>query len=104
VTTHPDQPHRDLAGRITRLDELTRGRRREEIHVRQTDGVLLYVERLAYLAAIDAAASGLETARIVLAKAWQRLGRTCPIAAWCGRLICATGADRQGVNRWRWPR
>jgi hypothetical protein len=34
---------------------------------------LLYLERKAYLAAVQAAVSDLESARVVLAKAWQRI-------------------------------
>jgi hypothetical protein len=34
---------------------------------------LLYLERRAYLAAVQAAVSGLESARVVLAKARQRI-------------------------------
>jgi hypothetical protein len=36
---------------------------------------LLYLERKAYLAAVRGAVSGLESARVVLAKARQRLER-----------------------------
>jgi hypothetical protein len=72
-TTTVTIPPNRLSSRISRLDALSRGLHCEEIHVRQTDGVLLYLERLAYMAAIRQAASGLETARIVLAKARQRM-------------------------------
>jgi hypothetical protein len=36
---------------------------------------LLYLERRAYLAALDVAVRGLESARVVLAKARQRMTR-----------------------------
>jgi hypothetical protein len=62
-----------LSARIARVGALGLGLHREEIYIRQTDGVLLYLERLAYMAAIRQAASALEAARIVLARARQRL-------------------------------
>jgi hypothetical protein len=64
---------KDITSRITRLDALTHGLRREMIAVRQANAPLLYIERQAYLSALEVAARGLETARIVLAKAVQRL-------------------------------
>jgi hypothetical protein len=62
-----------VARRITRLTALTCALRREGILIRQANAPLLYLERLAYLKALDGAARGLETARIVLVKARQRL-------------------------------
>jgi hypothetical protein len=63
----------DIASRITRLDSLIRGLHRESILIRQANAPMLYLERLAYLKALDGAARGLESARIILAKARQRL-------------------------------
>jgi hypothetical protein len=44
-------------------------------HHRQRDDPLLYVERQQYLAALRAVVAGAETARVVLARARQRLER-----------------------------
>jgi hypothetical protein len=48
---------------------------REHAALAEGDDPLLYQERRAYLAAVQAAVSGLESARVVLAKARQRLER-----------------------------
>jgi hypothetical protein len=64
---------KDITSRITRLDSLVCALRREALLIRQANAPLLYLERQAYLKALDGAASGLETARIVLAKARQRM-------------------------------
>jgi hypothetical protein len=57
----------DLPTRITRLDALIRGLRHECTLIRQRQDPLLYLKALAE------AIGGLETARVVLAKARQRL-------------------------------
>jgi hypothetical protein len=63
----------DLRARIRRLDELTRGLMKEVVHVEDAQDPLLYLERRAYLAALREAVGGLETARVTLARALQRL-------------------------------
>jgi hypothetical protein len=68
-------PHLDIRGRIARLDNLIGGLGRESIVIRQGNDPLLYLERQAYLAALDVAVRGLESARVVLAKARQRMAR-----------------------------
>jgi hypothetical protein len=62
-----------LAGRIERLTTLYLGLNKEHALFAQGDDPLLYLERHEYLAALRHAASGLESARVVLAKARQRL-------------------------------
>jgi hypothetical protein len=63
----------DLVGRLRRLDELTRGLAKEVVLWREGNDPLLYLERKAYLAAIQDALAGVESARVVLARARQRL-------------------------------
>jgi hypothetical protein len=63
----------DLSARVERLDQLSRGLAKEVILIRQGDDPLLYLERKAYLGAIQDALSGVEAARVTLAKARQRL-------------------------------
>jgi hypothetical protein len=63
-----------LTKRIDRLDALIRSLTREAILFRQGQDPLLYLERRKDLKALGGAVSGLETARIVLAKAHQRIG------------------------------
>jgi hypothetical protein len=63
----------DLAARMRRLEELTRGLAKEVAVWREGDDPLLYVERKAYLEAIQDALAGMESARVVLARARQRL-------------------------------
>jgi hypothetical protein len=65
----------DLPARIARLEALTTGLRRECIAIREGNDPLLYLERQAYLQALDAAVRGLESARVVLAKARLRMAR-----------------------------
>jgi hypothetical protein len=62
----------DLAARVRRLDELMRGLAKELVLWKEGNDPLLYLERQAYLKAIQEALTGIETARIVLAKARQR--------------------------------
>jgi hypothetical protein len=64
-----------LAGRIQRLTALYLGLCKEHALMAQGDDPLLYLERHEYLAALRHAASGLESARVVVAKARQRLER-----------------------------
>jgi hypothetical protein len=62
----------DLAARVRRLDELMRGLAKELALWKEGNDPLLYLERQAYLKAIQEALTGIETARVVLAKAQQR--------------------------------
>jgi hypothetical protein len=64
---------RHIAARIRRLDQLSRGLTREHSIMAASDDPLLYLERQDYLRALRAAVAGLESARVVLAKARQRL-------------------------------
>jgi hypothetical protein len=65
----------DLAARVRRLDELTRGLAKELALWKDGNDPLLYLERQAYLKAIQEALGGIEAARVVLAKARQRTAR-----------------------------
>jgi hypothetical protein len=47
----------------------------EVLLIRQGQEPLLYLERQAYLAALDVTVQGLESARVVLAKAKQRMAQ-----------------------------
>jgi hypothetical protein len=64
-----------IAGRIRRLESLFLGLSKEQAVIAKGDNPLLYLERQAYLAALRATASVLETARVVLARARQSLER-----------------------------
>jgi hypothetical protein len=63
----------DLAARVQRLDELARGLSKEVVLWKECNDPLLYLERRAYLKAVQEALSGVESARVVLATARQRL-------------------------------
>jgi hypothetical protein len=63
----------DLAARCRRLEALTVGLIREFALIGAGNDPLLYLERRAYLAAVRSIVSGLESARVVLAKARQRI-------------------------------
>jgi hypothetical protein len=63
----------DMITRIHRLDELTRGLAKEVLLWKEAGDPLLYLERKAYLKAIQETLAGAETARIVLARARQRI-------------------------------
>jgi hypothetical protein len=63
----------DVIARIGRLDELTRGLAREVLLWRDANDPLLYLERKAYLKAIQDALAGVESARVVLARARRRI-------------------------------
>jgi hypothetical protein len=62
-----------IAGRLRRLESLFLGLSKEAQLFKDCDCPLLSLERQAYLGALAAARSGLETARVVLARARQRL-------------------------------
>jgi hypothetical protein len=66
----------DVIARIQRLDELTRGLAKEVLLWREADDPLLYLERRAYLKALQDALAGVESARVVLARARQRIDNT----------------------------
>jgi hypothetical protein len=63
----------DLKARVRRLDDLARGLAKEVALWKGGNDPLLYLERKAYLGAIQDALAGAEAARVVLAKARQRL-------------------------------
>jgi hypothetical protein len=64
----------DIAARVRRLDQLSRGLMKEISQVAKADDPLLHVERCEYLTAMRQALSGIEGARVTLARARQRLG------------------------------
>ena len=59
--------------RIGRLDELSRGLAKEVVLMKAGDDPLLYLERQAYLRALWSATGALENARVILARARQRI-------------------------------
>ena len=63
----------DLHIRIERLDKLARGLAKEVSMWKECNDPLLYLERKAYLNGILDALSGIESARVALAQAKQRL-------------------------------
>jgi hypothetical protein len=63
----------DLRARVARLDQLARGLAKEVTLWKSCNDPLLYVERKAYLSAIQDALAGIEAARVALAKVMQRL-------------------------------
>jgi hypothetical protein len=63
----------DLQARVRRLDQLARGLAKEVSLWKGSNDPLLYLERKAYLGAIQDALAGVESARVVLAKVVQRL-------------------------------
>jgi hypothetical protein len=65
----------DLQARVRRLEQLALGLAKEVTLWKACDDPLLYLERKAYLAAIQDALAGVEGARVALAKARQRLER-----------------------------
>jgi hypothetical protein len=64
---------KEMRARIRRLDALARGFAKEVTLVKQSQGPLLYLERKAYLDAIQDALAGVEAARVILAKVQQRV-------------------------------
>jgi hypothetical protein len=65
----------DIKRRIGRLDELSRGLAKEVVLMKAANDPRLYLERKAYLTAIQDALAGVEGARVALARARQRLER-----------------------------
>ncbi len=66
----------DLTRRVRRLDELMRGLAKEVALWKEGNDPLLHQERRAYLKAIQDALAGVEEARVVLARASQRLAKS----------------------------
>ncbi len=62
-----------VQARVVRLDELTRGLRKEIVAIAAGEDPLLYLERKAYMTALRGAVEGLDQARVVLAGAAMRL-------------------------------
>jgi hypothetical protein len=62
-----------LSARVRRLEELSIGLAREVVRVKEAANPLLYLERKAYLKALQDALAGVEAARVILALARQRL-------------------------------
>jgi hypothetical protein len=63
----------DVSARLRRLEELARGLAKEVSIWREGNDPLLYLERKAYINAIQDALAGVESARVALAKALQRI-------------------------------
>jgi hypothetical protein len=63
----------DVEKRLCRLEELTRGLSKEVALWKEGNDPLLYLERKSYLNAIQDALAGVEAARVVLARALQRM-------------------------------
>jgi len=64
----------DLTARSRRLDVLARGLAKEVALWKEVSGSpLLYVERRTYLKGIQDALAGIETARVILARARERM-------------------------------
>jgi len=63
----------DVAARVRRLEELTRGLAKEVALWKEGNDPLLYLERKSYLNAIQDALAGVDSARVVLARAAQRM-------------------------------
>jgi hypothetical protein len=59
--------------RIQRLEDLALGLHKDRVAWEEAADPLLYLERRAYLAAIRTAIRGVEDARVILAKACQRM-------------------------------
>jgi cobalamin biosynthesis protein CobT len=63
----------DLTARVRRLDELGRGLAKEVTLWKACNDPLFYLERRAYLKAIQDALAGVEEARVTLVQAQRRL-------------------------------
>ena len=63
----------DLTARVRRLEQLTCGLAKEVVLWKKCADPLLFLERKAYLEAMQNGPAGLEGARVVLAEARQRL-------------------------------
>jgi hypothetical protein len=69
---------RDVVARVRRLEELSCGLAKEVTLWKGGDDPLLFLERRSYLNAMHDALAGLEEARVVLARAAQRVTRKQP--------------------------
>jgi hypothetical protein len=65
----------DVRKRVDRLTALSLGLARERVRWEEANDPLLYLERRAYLDAVCKAIGGVESARVVLVKVCQRIGR-----------------------------
>ena len=65
----------NLIARVRRLDQLSRGLAKEVTLWKVCNDPLLYLERKAYLSAVQDALAGVEAARVALVKVCQRLER-----------------------------
>jgi hypothetical protein len=63
----------DLGMRIQRLEDLALGLHKDRVAWEEAADPLPYLERRAYLAAVRTAIRGVEDARVILAKACQRM-------------------------------
>jgi hypothetical protein len=63
----------DIAARVKRLEALSIGMAKEIVTWKECNDPLLYLERKAYLEGIRDAWGGIETARVALVQAKQRL-------------------------------
>jgi hypothetical protein len=63
----------DIATRVKRLDQLSRGLAKEIVICKPCNDPLLYRERQDFMKAMREALSGVEAAHVTLAKARQRL-------------------------------
>ena len=68
----------EVEARIGRLEELSRGLAKEVMKSKEADDPLLYLERRAYLNAVQDALAGVDAARVVLARAVLRVRNTLP--------------------------
>jgi hypothetical protein len=71
----------DVQARVQRLEQLARGLSKEVSLWREGNDPLLYLERRAYMNAMQDALAGVESARVVLAEVLQRLGPSPPPAS-----------------------
>lgn len=89
----------DVAARVRRLDELMRGLAKEVSLWKEGNDPLLYLERKAYLEAIQDALAGVEEARVVLARARQRLERADELPPQAPRAGAAPGLTGAGEEQ-----
>jgi hypothetical protein len=66
-----------------RLEQMTLSLGKEVLVLQEVDDPLLYLERKAYIRAIEDALSGVELARVTLARARQRIEATEPQGETC---------------------
>jgi hypothetical protein len=82
----------DIEARKRRLEELSRGMARELVLIEECQDPLLSLERKHYLGSLRDALGGIESARVVLARACQRRRASkplpsCHLSARRGRLL-----------------